>query len=81
MSRLAPTGFSSQMFSRAKENFPNPDRAYTRFRGRRRACRRFRKTANHFHLDTLPEGGYLRLVCLLKSNKNASNYCREPWTC
>ena len=35
----------------------------------------------HFPLDILPEGRYLPLVCLPKSNENALNFCKEPWTC
>jgi hypothetical protein len=48
----------------------------------RRLLRRARlSSAIDFHLDILPERRYLHLEWLPKNNENASNSCREPWTC
>jgi hypothetical protein len=33
------------------------------------------------HLDSLLEGRYPRLECLLKGGMSGSNCCRAPWTC
>ena len=79
---LAPSGFSSQMPGRSKENFPNPNSGGLHPLPRLRASFRcYREFASHFHLDILPERRYFHLECLPKNNENASNYCREPWTC
>ena len=74
-------GFSSEMVGRGKENCPNPDRGYSRFRGLRAFYRCNREFASDCNLDILPEGRYFHLECLLKNNANASNCCRGPWTC
>src|SRR5664280_3466511 len=47
------------MFGRGKENCPNPDHGYSRFRGLRAFFRCSRQSVSHFHLDILPEGRLL----------------------
>jgi hypothetical protein len=66
-------GFSKLPYNRSSGNYPE--------NGVLSGSATNRKLYVVAHLDSLLEGRYPRLECLLKGAMNGSNCCRALWTC
>ena len=75
------TRFSSKCSSEARKRTAPEPWGTSRFRGLQPSFQQTRKSSLTFTLTSKVKGQYFHLECLPKNNENASNYCREPWTC